>query len=111
MKTQLTTIMGAGSSVAGWLKAIALIFTFISAMAVAYSKLGEVEIDTVNNTSQIQTLRENSIKHDSRIQILENDRVRQDAFNEKMMATLNNLNLSLERLNTTMDMMQKTKGS
>lgn len=111
MKDQLSNAVGMGSGVVGWIKATVIIVTFIGTISVAYQRLNSVEASTMNHTSQIQVLREGAIKHDSRIQILENDSDRQDQFNDKMMATLNNLNVAIERLNTTIELLQKQKGS
>lgn len=111
MKDQLRNAVSMGSGVAGWIKATAIVMTFIGTMFIAYQRLNSVDETTINHTSQIQNLRENAIKYDSRIQILENDSKRQDQFNVKMMETLNSLNISIERLNTTIELLQKQKGS
>lgn len=111
MKTQLMSAVSMGSGIAGWVKATAIAMTLVGTIFVSHQRLNSVDIASTIHSEQIQDLRESAIKYDSRIQILENDRDRQDKFNDKMMETLNSLNISIERLNTTIELLQKQKGS
>ena len=109
MKDKISSHLKLGEGAGNILKAIVLAVSIISAGAIAYNKIGELERYSSNHYSLINKQEKEIIRLDGRVMVIETNDHRQDQLNEKMMVTLQVLNESIVRLNVTMDMLEKQK--
>lgn len=114
MNGKLKEMVDKGGAVAGWVKVASIIGAGVVACVLIWNQVGTntADIEQLNRYQKnhyglIQELDKNQIKTDGRINVLEIDSKRKDEMNQKMMDTLNALNVSIEKLNTTVEMIQK----
>ena len=93
------------------LKAIILIFSIFGACFVAYNQVGVHEVRLNTYQDKLINLEKNELKVDSRIVVLEKAQDRTDGQLEKLNVTLNELNISLVRLASTLENMNNKKGT
>ncbi|MGY3913649.1 hypothetical protein ACW5XW_23960 [Aeromonas piscicola] len=115
MNDKIKEVLEQGSNIGGWVKTGTLIGAGIVACVLIWNQVGTntADIEKLNRFQSnhyglIQGLDKNQIKIDGRVNVLESDSKRQDELNSKMMETLNTLNISIERLNTTIDLLQRS---
>lgn len=93
------------------LKALFLVLGVFGTGFVAYTQVGEHEIRLNTYQDKLVTLEKNELKVDSRIVVLEKAQDRTDGQLEKLNTTLNELNISLVRLASSLENMNNKKGS
>lgn len=93
------------------IKAIFLILSVFGACFVAYNQVGVHEVRLNTYQDKLINLEKNELKVDSRIVVLEKAQDRTDGQLEKLNVTLNELNISLVRLASTLENMNNKKGT